>query len=771
MKLGIALSLVACVASGTTVTIDLTREVTPPSPCPLEQGTFVNPKGETLTADSRSFFLDAKPWVPIVGEFHYSRMPQTEWRDALLKMKAGGLSVVATYVFWIHHEEIHGHFDWSGQRSLRAFIQLCAEQELKVIVRMGPWCHGEARNGGFPDWVQQSGTKLRTTDPAFMNLVKPFYRETAQQMAGLLWKDGGPVIGIQIENECDNPPYMLALKALARAEGVDVPLYTMTGWNKVRIPSAGLLPMFGAYSDGFWGGTLEDYRKFFVFTPIRDDGDMGAQMNNMRPERNTSFSPFPYACAEIGPGMMSSYTRRIKIQPANIGAMALTKLGCGNNMPGYYMYQGGTHPDGVLSFLQEDHPNALPVKDYDFQTALGACGQVREQYHLLRLQHLFLQDFGTDLARMPAFFPDQTPASLKDVSVLRWSVRTDGQAGFLFFNNRQPAVPLPDHSDVQFALKARSGIVMVPRRPITIPSGCYGLWPVNLNCDGVLLTYATVQPLCRVRDGKDNVTYFFTALAGIKPELVIHTDGGERVIHAKLGTSPSVTMAGATGTRVAFVVLTPQAALHFWRMRFAGRDRALLSRVTVLSDKGDLRLLTTNRLDTALSMFPVGDINWAGTDNGIFKQFASKEPPQPKPLQIVVTPEKPGGPLATSLKGNDETTWNDAAVYKLQIPPEAEGRHLILNLHYIGDAARLYVGNRVINDDFFNGDPFPVALWRIPVKDWPMIRVKILPYSEALAARLPPEALAKIAVAKAAATLDTVTVTPSEILEARFVQP
>ncbi len=39
----------------------------------------------------------------------------------LLKMKAGGINTVATYVFWIHQEEEQGKFDWSGQRSLRIF--------------------------------------------------------------------------------------------------------------------------------------------------------------------------------------------------------------------------------------------------------------------------------------------------------------------------------------------------------------------------------------------------------------------------------------------------------------------------------------------------------------------------------------------------------------------------------------------------------------------------------------------------------------------------
>ena len=54
-----------------------------------------------------------------------------------------------------------------------------------------------------------------------------------------------------------------------------------------------------------------------------------------------------------GPGMMSSYKKRIKINPDDVAAMTLVKLGCGNSTPGYYMYQGGTNPDGTYVDAKE----------------------------------------------------------------------------------------------------------------------------------------------------------------------------------------------------------------------------------------------------------------------------------------------------------------------------------------------------------------------------------------------------------------------------------
>ena len=253
-----------------------------------------------------------------------------------------------------------------------------------------------------------------------------------------------------------------------------------------------------------------------------------AQIVNSHPDRSNNIVRFPYACCEIGAGMMSSDARRIKIVPAEIAAMALVKLGSGNNMPGYYMYQGGVNPEGKAAHLEEDHPNVMPVKDYDFQAPLGACGEEREQYGLLREQHLFLEDLGGGeggMALMPAMFPEVRPKDLKDFSTVRWSVRSDGESGFLFFNNEQPLVALPAHEGVQFAVKMKGGVVMVPREPVTIPSGTFGMWPLNMDCDGVKVRYATVQPLCRMREGQD-AYYFFAAVEGIEPEFCVEEPAG-----------------------------------------------------------------------------------------------------------------------------------------------------------------------------------------------------------------------------------------------------
>ena len=54
---------------------------------------------------------------------------------------------------------------------------------------------------------------------------------------------------------------------------------------------------------------------------------------------------------------------------------------------------------------------------------------------------------------------------------------------------------------------------------------------------------------------------------------------------------------------------------------------------------------------------------------------------------------------------------------------------LPLEVSYIGDAARFYVGDKLVFDNFYNGNPVTFPLWRIPRADWAKLRLKILPYS------------------------------------------
>ena len=108
------------------------------------------------------------------------------------------MDILATYVFWIHHEPQKDSFDFSGCRDIGAFLDICDEEDMPVCLRIGPWSHGECRNGGFPDWLQHGGYGLRTDEPKYIERVRIFWEALYDQIKRHI---GGCIIGLQFENE------------------------------------------------------------------------------------------------------------------------------------------------------------------------------------------------------------------------------------------------------------------------------------------------------------------------------------------------------------------------------------------------------------------------------------------------------------------------------------------------------------------------------------------------------------------------------------------
>ena len=206
-----------------------------------------NPKGEQITVTSRYLERNARPWLPVMGEYHFVRDNRENWYRELCKMKAGGVDLVATYLFWIYHEEEEGKLDFSGDRDIRAFVLDAKRAGLEVVLRLGPWAHGECRNGGFPDWLLQKPFPLRQSNPEYMALVRHWYSCIYREVEGLFFPDGGPIVAVQLENELtDDAQHLLDLKQLAQRIGFTVPLYTVTGWNSrygAKIPVDDVLPV------------------------------------------------------------------------------------------------------------------------------------------------------------------------------------------------------------------------------------------------------------------------------------------------------------------------------------------------------------------------------------------------------------------------------------------------------------------------------------------------------------------------------------------------
>lgn len=808
------IGVVGLVLASTVSAAPLTVTVTePPQPETgyFKMGVASSPEGHRITVDSRSLRYDGQPWIPVMGEFHFSRYPADEWRSELLKMKAGGIDVVATYVFWIHHEETEGKWNWSGDHDLRRFVGAARDVGLHVIVRCGPWCHGEVRNGGLPEWVvERKDWKVRSTDEKFLAACRTLYAQIAQQIEGLLWKDGGPVIGVQVDNEYGGPAaYLLALKGIAREVGLDVPLYTRTGWPALAtpMPLGEILPLYGVYAEGFWDRELTSmpgrYWVGFHFSRLRSDAAIATEMLGTGSGKDEAdVDKYPYATCEIGGGMMSSYHRRILIDPRDIESTTVIKIGSGSTLPGYYMYHGGRNPEGEHTTLMEAQNtlltnwNDMPVKTYDFQAPLGEFGEVRPHYHRLRRLHSFLRDHGSELAGMLTALPDQRPAGKDDVTTLRWAARSDGRRGFVFLSNYERSRDLPAKTDVQFAITLADGSrVVMPHAPVTIPSGAIAWWPFNLNLGGATLSWATAQPFSHILEANGTRTVFFAATPGVESELAfatsevanLHSTGrlteaaGVTVVR---GIVPSrhaaVTIETKNGNRIRCVVLDEEDSLAFWKGPLAGRNRAVISKADLVFDGETLHATATGPGEHSLAIFPAPRdvtlggraVRPAGTD-GLFVRYtlpiATRTRPIPFELvrpagalrEIKIAPLKSG----VAMQPTDED-FTAAAVWRIRVPEDLDPkRRPLLRLDYVGDVARVLAGGKLVTDDFYNGNPRHVGLWRREVAgESGKLEFAVLPLQKGapifLAERARPEFGENPAVAdlRSAVLIETVTV-------------
>ena len=635
--------------------------------------------GKKVTWDQHSLIIDGRRVCPVMGEIHYSRLPESEWRHEVQKMKEGGVTIIATYVFWNHIEEQEGIFRWDGQRSLRKFIEICRDEQIPVVLRLGPFCHGEVRNGGIPDWMFTKGCKLREQNPVFLGYAEKLYRQIFTQVQGLQWKDGGPVIAAQFDNEYrGRGEYLMALKKIAEKIGFDLPFYTRTGWPELRtpVPFGEMLPLYGDYADGFWDKEIKEgagnYYKAFNFKAFRSSTAIGTDLLGKQEAKvNKGDEQYPYFTCELGGGMMTAYHRRPYIYPEDAYSMALVKLGSGSNLLGYYMYHGGSNPEGVLHTLNEVQTspgtanNDLPVVTYDFQAPLGEFGQTYPQYYMLRPLHLFMQDYGELLAPMEASFPSAQDLKRGEDISLRWAVRSKDGQGFIFVNNYERF----------FQLSAKKSIVLeacgVKLPKLTIPSGCMAIFPVNIEN----IRFATAQLVAR-RDGK----IYMMQIDGIPTMIAL--ESGKTLKNVK-----------------------PR-----------GLGKPVYDNIYLLTQQEAEKLFLSEELRVKSEELSI--------------------------VAVSFNKVKEAGPLRKIVKGKakvaeapSEADWNNAAVYRIELPGDSS----LLKISYRGDCARLYADGKLVADNFYYGRPFLYGLWRLP-KECKELELRILPLQSEAPIYLPREA-------------------------------
>ena len=418
------------------------------------------------------------------------------------------------------------------------------------------------------------------------------------------------------------------------------------------------------------------------------------------------------------------------------------------------------------SFQPAGPRNSMPSISYDFFAALGEFSQARPHFHMMRRLHLSLSKnaWGDAIASTVNVNVDSNSSSSSE-NALRWTLRASGtkKTGFLFVNNYERLNTLPAHTNVRFLLEWNNSnttlsIPSVSSDSLNISPGIWFVWPFNLelsydpSSSSPILQYATAQLLTKVYIDKtehtlssSNTIFMVQSDENISPEMAIQLGPDAKILKhtGKLSlngdiavvnniiptlTTPCVVLQHQQNI-IQIVVLPSSAKDQVWDGNFAGQHRVFFSKdfQLLFPDGNSLKLRNLQSKHTAKSVFiyppPVKKMLYDDHHNmvfqeadGIFGKYVfDVEDLDIKSYYPTVNLIKNAGParkiplLNASGKPQEPTAedWLGAEEYivEINLPDNfnSSTTEVRLAIDYVGDAARIYFGNKLLTDNWYSG--------------------------------------------------------------------
>ena len=331
-------------------------------------------------AGKGTFLLNGEPFVVKAAELHYPRIPRPYWDQRIKLCKALGMNTICLYTFWNAHEPKEDQFDFTGQNDLREFIKLCEANDMKVILRPGPYVCAEWEMGGLPWWLlKKKDIRLRENDPYFLERVDKFQKAVADQVGDLTISDGGPIIMVQVENEYGSygidKPYVANIRDMLRKNfGDDVTLFQCD------------------WASNFENNGLDDLIWSMNFGTGANIDKQFARLKELRPDS-------PLMCSEFWSGWFDKWGANHETRPAEDMIAGIDEMLSKGISFSLYMTHGGTnwgHWAGANS------PGFAPdVTSYDYDAPISESGQVTPKYLELREMMKKYYD-GKEMPKIPA---------------------------------------------------------------------------------------------------------------------------------------------------------------------------------------------------------------------------------------------------------------------------------------------------------------------------------------------------------------------------------
>ncbi len=330
----------------------------------------------TVSLERTGLRLDDRPFYLLAGCVHYFRWPRAEWRALLRQARWAGLNTIDTVIPWNRHEPRPGQFDFAAEADLAAFLDLCAELGLKVIVRPGPYICAEWENGGLPAWLTaEPGIRLRVDDKHYLTAIERWFDTLLPIIAPRQYTHGGPVILCQIENEhwasgvYGHDSHQQSLAAAVSTRGIEVPQYTCMGAT----------PAWAELRNG-WSGIAEKLVQSRALWPAN-----------------------PMIVSELWSGWFDSWgtSRQTRKTPARLDLTLHQLLAVGAAGFSHWMWAGGTN-FGPWGGRTVGGDMVFMCASYDYDAPISEYGELRAKALVARRHHLFLASLGAELATILA---------------------------------------------------------------------------------------------------------------------------------------------------------------------------------------------------------------------------------------------------------------------------------------------------------------------------------------------------------------------------------
>ncbi|ETN82984.1 glycosyl hydrolase family 35 [Necator americanus] len=296
----------------------------------------------SIDYDNNQFLRDGKPFRYISGSIHYFRIHPDQWEARIQSIRAAGLNAIEMYIPWNFHETYKGTYDFTGMRNFTHFFELAAKYDLAVIVRPGPYICADFLREALTWWDQ------------LLPMIRPY-----------LWRNNGPVIMVQIENEygsfgCDHV-YLNALRDKAIEQlGNDTVLFTTDPPETIE---CGLI-------DG-------------VFATV-DFGEKGlaAADEYFKIQREANKKKGPAVNSECYPGWYRTWGEKGSGGDisANVVLKLTEKMYNLNASFNYYMFHGGTN----FGFWNGAEYAAGLITSYDYFAPMTENGDYNDKYKAIR---------------------------------------------------------------------------------------------------------------------------------------------------------------------------------------------------------------------------------------------------------------------------------------------------------------------------------------------------------------------------------------------------